>query len=72
MLPDLEEQTDTELCYFTSSVKESLELEVCAVLSGVGNIERRVFQVHCISLSDADPHHYVFPFCTAQTKPGKN
>jgi len=45
---------------------------MCEVLSGVGDLVRQVFLVHCVSLSDANPHRFSFPFCRAKTKPGKD
>jgi len=72
MLSDLADTQNMEICCFASRVKQMLELQLIEVMTGVGNIERQVFQVHCISLSDASPHYYSFPFRTAQTKPGEN
>jgi len=59
-------------CCFVFRVKETFELEVCEVLAGVGSLRSRIFPVHCISLSDPDPHHFHFSFNVSSTLTGKS
>ena len=53
------------------AVTEAFEPELCDVLAGVGSLRRRIFPVHCVSLSDAKAHNFSFKYNASSAVPGK-
>jgi len=57
---------------FVFRVMEAFEPEMCEVLAGVGSLRCRIFPVHCMSLSDAQPHHFSFNYNASSANAGEN
>ena len=60
----LTESSDNPV-FFCGRIHKEFEPEICEVLAGVGDLRRRLFPVHCISLKDPSPHQFNFTFVSS-------